>query len=441
MLAPAKPRANLGLRDGLIAEALLRGQTLEHRRHTRPYAVLPNPVEIQPLAGHPVNTHVLHFVQEKERGVILLGNGVGRCAIIAELAKAFPRQSFAVMTANHRQSKDVQYKLGKFDIRCQRITNTPGRDLDGRIVVGMFDSRNDRSVEFEKREVLIAYDAKQTLAERAQQLLVQPDVCGRLFGFIGAGTDVSPLQDDQLAATFGFDQIAVPLHGYCSVRLDAHFMTYNGGGVESNKALQVKREGIWKNKHRTQQVSAVACSLVERNREKLASRLPDFNADDMSGFPWRVVLLADNVEHIAEIALRHRSWPIRLADNYCSAGLTAEQRRLLERGIERSIGERTLIASPDGLAAIPPGSFDAVIWAGSGSGYPPIPWHHLVCPAASPRRLLLIDIRDRHNTLLRSWSTKRRRLYREVGWMDQALCPTLAKALRFLDRKYMEARR
>jgi hypothetical protein len=401
--------------------------------------VLPNPVEIQPLAGHPVNTHVLHFVQEKERGVILLGNGVGRCAIIAELAKAFPRQSFAVMTANHRQSKDVQYKLGKFDIRCQRITNTPGRDLDGRIVVGMFDSRNDRSVEFEKREVLIAYDAKQALAERAQQLLVQPDVCGRLFGFLGAGTNLSPLQEDQLAATFGFDRVVVPVHGYRQVRVDAHFMTYNGGVVESNKTLQVKREGIWKDKHRIQQVSSVARSLIKRDREKLTCRLPSFNPEDAAGFPWRVVLLADNVDHIAEIASRHRSWPIRLADNYCSAGLTEEHQRFLERGTERSIEGPILIASPEGLAATRPGSFDAVIWAGSGSGFPPIPWHHHVCPAASPSRLLLIDIRDRHHPLLRSWSTKRRQQYREAGWMDQGLCPTLARALRFLDRKNMEA--
>lgn len=439
MLSPVLPRANLGLREVVIAQALRQDRSLEHRRRTRAYPTLPQPVEIQPIAGRPISTHVNQFVHQFDRGVILIGTGVEQCAILAELVTAFPFQGFAILTATHRQSRNVQNELRKLSIGCQRFPNRSHNQSGERVVVGAFDSLRDRAVEIEKREILIAFDAHQALAEAAQQLLTQPDVCGRLFGFLREGTHLSPLKDDQLVATFGFDQVAVPAHGFCFVHVDAVFAEYRASmGVKGKKAVTIKRRGIWKDGHRNRNVTKLARALTEGDREALSRLLPEHETQLALNQPRRVALLTDSVEHVAGLAHRLRHWPIRLDRDYFDAELPAHEQRLLARGMSRWITGEALIATPQGLFEVPPGTFDVVIWAGSGSGFPPIPWSHLVCPDSKPRRLLLIDVRDRHHPQLRRWSQQRRDLYSEVGWMDLGMNRTLARICRFLDRKNAE---
>lgn len=441
LVPSAPPRANRGLWDPILVEAYRRDVTIEKRRLTRVYPELPQPVAIQPIGGRPVNTHVLEFVQRNKSGVVLLGGGVSRCAIMAELAMAFPAKRIAITTATHGQSKTVQAGLRKLKIRCQRFTGTSNPRSAERIVVGQFAALLHRAVEFEKRDILIAYDAREALSVQAQFTLVQSDVCGRLFGFLGAETHLSPLQEDQLAATFGFDQVAVPIHGCCPVAVDSTFVRYAGPSIQAEKIVALKRRGVWKNHLRNQVLARLARALAVGDCETSSRILAVDGACLRLAHPQRVVLLTDSVEHVAALASRLRSWPIGLDRDYIDAGLSAIEQRLLARGVSRRLTVDTMIATPRGLSEIRPGAFDSMIWAGSGSSFPPIPWHHLVCPASAPRRLMLIDVRDRQHPQLRRWSRQRRELYRDVGWMDAGRNPTLARILRFLVQKNSEVSR
>lgn len=225
-------------------------------------------------------------------------------------------------------------------------------------------------------------------------------------------------------------------HGCCPVSVDTVFMRHEGPGIDkAGGIVKLKRRGIWKEPRRNSRLAKMARTLVVGDVDtanQLARRLVQVEGGSV---PRRTVLLADSVEHIAALAERLRSWPIRVNPEYFQEGLTDIQQRSLQRGMARTVTGENLIATPDAMEETRPGTFEAVIWAGGSPGLPPIPWSHLVCRASDPRRLLLVDVRDRHHPRLRRWSCQRRTCYEDAGWLDRSTNPTLARILRFFDQR------
>lgn len=414
LLRPGLARANRGLTQLFPVLACDGGPRVECRTVFRIHN-LPEPAAVEDRLPAPLSPHLHRFIHEHDLGLIRIGNPVSRAQLIAEVALAFPRASMAIMTANVRAAKSLQYELRRAGVQAQRLVAARAPRRAGRVVVGTFDSMAHSEVEIEKRDILIVCDARTALSERAQGPLTAPDLRGRLYGFVTLDEQFSPLEADRLAATFGFMRSDVPAHGFQAVHVDVSWSRFSSALPGGSSALQVKRSGIWR------------CG--PRNR-----LIRNFARDALR--EHCVLVLAESVEHVARLAALLPDWPVRVADGCDTTGLPARLAARLEQGRSRWIVTH-LLATPEALQEIRPGAFDVVVWAGGGPGLPPMPPSHLMCPSESPQRMRIIDVADRHHPLLRRWRRSRRRAYEDRSWFECTftLDPAIGRAASFAWQK------
>ena len=434
LFSPDRPRPNRGLFLALSFHLHRQGIPFEQRPPTTATALLPEPAAISTNRRRPVSRHVVDFVHDNTLGLILYGHGVGRAAIIEELVGSYPDQTFAVMTSTRRKGADLLRKLRQAGVQAHRTTSRSER----RVIIGTYFSMANDYIGLEHRDVIIAHDAREAIGERAQLALTAPDIRGRLYGLLNSDEKLSQLEEDRLAATFGFDHVSVPAYGCQPVSVGVTLFRYDGPFLEADKSLaSLKRRGIWNEPRRNQRFTKLARAISEGDAETIGRLAPDLTENHGVNSPRGTVLLADSIEHVVALARRLRSWPIRINPHYTDVGLPDGARRLLQRGMHRWVG-RNLIATPDGLSEITPGTFDFLVWAGGGPTLPPIPWNHLTCPSTEPRRLIVVDVDERHHPRLRRWSRQRRQGFRDAGWFERPFNPTLGRVLRFLDRRPQE---
>ncbi|EAQ80549.1 hypothetical protein [Blastopirellula marina] len=438
LLSPSPRRANRGLIELIEYLAHEHNLTVQRRLMTRPRNRLPMPAQVASFVSWPPSSHVHELVHDHDSGLIYLGRRVGREQIIAELTRAFPSSTFAIMVATNQQADKVQAKLKGWGIDAQKVNERRGASGAGRCSIGLFRALQAREVEFEKRDVIIAYDALETISENGQMLLTIPDVCGRLFGLLDHDANRMQRQSDLLASTFGFRQAIVPMHGRRPVDVRTAFIRKRFSDTAAQTAYQAKRNGIWYNNDRNQMLTSLACGLAEGNGEKVSRYLNATNIGLCCNAQHRVALLTDSIEHLAQLATTIESWPIRVSASVDLTGLPAEKQRLMVRGTQRWVDGQTLLATPGGLANIQPGTFDAILWAGGGPGLPPIPSSQLTTARHSPRSLYVIDVKDRHHSQLRRWSHARQKACLDAGWIDGAECPVQAAFQAFLERRNQE---
>jgi neutral ceramidase len=81
--------------------------------------------------------------------------------------------------------------------------------------------------EIEKRDILIAYDARTALSERAQGPLTAPDLRGRLYGFVTLDEPFLRWKRIAWLRTFGFFRVDVPAHGFQAVAVDMSWSRFS----------------------------------------------------------------------------------------------------------------------------------------------------------------------------------------------------------------------
>ena len=411
LLTPEGVRANAGLTQLLSLLTHYVRSPVEVRRTTA-VSNLEVPADVSLFWPAPT-THLHRFVRSCESGLISTESISIRSRLIAELFRAFPDHSFAVMTASVRDAKQVERRLRQHRIPVQRLRSQYAPRSVGRIVVGPFESLAHNEVELEKRDILIAYDARHALAERAQGPLTAPDLRCRLFGFISLDDSFSQRERDRLAATFGFQRCDVPGPGTQRVVVRTVQVPFRAARPTCESLGSLKRHGIWRCHHRNR--------LIARQAKEI-------------GQGRRVVVLVDSLEHAACLCRRLPEWPVRIGGHAEPSLLPDRMRQDLARNLSLPISGPRLIATPAGLASASEFQFDDVFWAGSGPGLPPIPNALLMSPSRCDRDVLLHDVADRHDPTLRRWARSRRDAYETAEWFDLSLTapPHVLRADSFL---------
>jgi len=429
-------RVNAGLLLPLQLHAMRMGlssgqiQTVWHEPRL---ARLPVPVPVEPRDGRAVDNHVIRFVAH-ERGVIRYDRRrVNPLWLVAQLYRAYPENLIAVVTSSRQSAERARRQLKVLGVNMEETVTTPLCEDARRIVVDTSTNMAMPDYDFEKRDIVVALDAVQALADAAQYAFTAQDARFHLFGLLADDGRVSPRERDLLMATFGPYEVAVPAHGYQPVRVEVARHKIETTFLPDNiKAYKLKRDGVWRCAIRNARVRRLATILRNGSLELLRRHYPDVARDLLNLVPQRVVVLADAIEHVVQLGKELPAWPIRTGQNVVDAGLTNHHREILRRGRSRWNVEGYCIATVDGLQDFEPGAFDTIIWVGSGPHLPLIPESQLICPATREGRRLLIDFNDRHHPVLRRWSRRRREACEQVGWFGPGIDPARGRAGRFL---------
>lgn len=374
---------------------------------------LPEPSPVAARVTQQVSTHVLQFVRDQDLGIIGLGPNVSRSRIIGEIASAYPEQSIAVLATTRNAVKKTVHELRKGDVRTEQVRSDSCPSSAARVVVGTYEAMGHDMVELDKRDFILTLDAREALSERAQLALIASDLRGRLFGFVKLDEDFAPLENNHLAATFGFHQADVPIHGFQPVVVDVEWLKFRVQPPSGNTPATIKRNGVWRSGLRNRLLAKYAKSAIVDHR---------------------VVMLVDSIKHACRLGRHLADWPISIDADSNLDGLSTADHDVLLAGRSRWISGTNLIATATAFAAIRPHTFDTVIWAGSGPGLPPIPTSHLICSSDARHQMTVVDIRDRHHPLLRRWSRMRREAYIDAGWFERQfqLDPATGRAVRFV---------
>jgi hypothetical protein len=96
-----------------------------------------------------------------------------------------------------------------------------------------------------------------------------------------------------------------------------------------------------------------------------------------------------------------------------------------------SVRCRPLIATTAALRSLDLATVDVLLWAGGGPTAPPLPANRMAVPECRDRRLIIVDVDDKHHPLLAKWSRRRRRDYEANGWHAPGVNPIEAAVRRF----------
>lgn len=432
LLIPAIGRANAGLELAVRAWAARRGigvrvQPLGFR--PRP---LPQPIPCASNGTTFGDLHVPRFVQQHERGIIRYWPGVSLCSLIAQIILTFPNATFAIMRATRDRARQLAQQLRRLGIRVTLATATKCPDKPGRVVVSTFNGMAHPQIELEKRHVVFLPNAVEAVAERAQLPLLTADSRFRPFAFMPLDGRLSPREEDWLMAVFGFEELDVPRHWYGHVQVEVVLHAVHGPRITGRTAITIKRRGIWLHHARNRRTAQLAAALASGG-EQLARQFPEI-ADLPDHQPRRVAVAVENVEQAIALSDFLPDWPLLLARDVITTGLTPQQLAALQRSWSGgSVGGR-FIATITALAEAMP-TLDAVVWAGGGPHAPALPPGALLSPATESRRLLLVDCQDHHHPLLCRWSRRRQREYVLSGWFPAGVDPVRGRAELFLAKR------
>ena len=135
------------------------------------------------------------------------------------------------------------------------------------------------------------------------------------------------------------------------------------------------------------------------------------------GSEFRVVVLVENVEHALTLADRLHGWPIVTGPDVATVGLSPRQIAALEerrwRGGDQPARVVATLAGLDAAGSVEP---DVVIRADGGADVPEALANCCITHNHRARSLLLIDLDDRHHSVLRRWGRRRLKSYLARGW-------------------------
>lgn len=405
-LGASAQRPCLGLEPVVSLELRRRGFHVDRR--VRPVQ------DLGAVAGNG-DTRPAVFVKNNPLGLIEFGASVDRNALLSDLVRLLPEARFAFATAGKARAKQLHDHFRKINIASTLASTKPPSDSDSRrIVVGTFSALASAEVECNKRAVFVVVNAPDAMHAGAAACLTQADFGCRLLGVVSTEKCLSAGERDRLATVFGFERLTIPAPG---LELSSPVVVpwkYQGGGIANGAKPHEVILRLWRDHQRNRTIAKVARLIITGTDASVSDRLgsPPQLSD-------QVILLAGSVEQAARVGTLLADWPIRTAEAHLNE-LSGRPRRSLARGRTRWAAGRHWITTPQAADDIEL-PFDrgltVVVWAGAGPGLPPLPAQWLTVPARSGRKLLIVDIEDRHHPTLRRWSRSRQRAYREAEWL------------------------
>ena len=390
--------------------------------------------DLDALQAHGVvDKSVIDLVRHNDRGIVRYGNGVNLAWVIAQVALAYPDRSIVIATATVSEAKGMASALRHYfpnDVGLIRSGRVPSDRK--RIVVGNYEALLGGCMDINRRGLLIALDAVEVLGKRGRDVIDEAS-SARLLGFLPYQTHLPPRDADHVRCFFGFHEAHVPCHGHQPLPVDVIFQGFahkHDMPIDSGSPVS-QRKPVWQNPIRNRQVTRIARGLhgndikivrgIKRAYPALSGRRTN-----------RVGILACNLEHAVALARKLPGWRIATGLGVNTDGMNKANRDLLTKATKLTGNHLPTIFTIAAADQIDPQRIDVLIRADAGTGLPPINSEKLILANGMNRRLLLVDVDDKCHHVLRRWTRKRRRAYRECGWYCPGADPLEQRVMDFL---------
>lgn len=385
----------------------------------------------------PHDPGLLEFIRGCEHGVVMYGKGrVEPARLVAQIGLAFPTATVAVAAATNGEVEKVSGQIRRWLPGVATATADRCPADVGPVVVATYYGLAHAQVEVEKRDIVIALDARQAIGDRGM-LALSAARRARLFGLLPLGATLAPWDRDRITCVFGLEELAIPRHGYKERAVGVACLPITGGpGLPGNMSLvDLKRRGIWGHPVRNRRIARLAEAMKTGNRDWMVN-----HASAVATYSNRLGLhgvrvVVETVEHALALAAVMPGWPILTGRHVAEQGLSGGQRRLLAERRAGSVWADHGIVTAGGLEELDLSAVDGVIWAGAGLGPAPLPERGLECRQGEEQPLLLVDFADRHHPVLRRWARSRQRAYIEQGWFPAGMDALVARVKRFLSER------
>ncbi|REJ65340.1 MAG: hypothetical protein DWQ31_18250 [Planctomycetota bacterium] len=394
---------------------------------------------LQNLNG--IDRPLLELVHEQSSGLIRYGRKIDRARLIAQVALAWPEISIAVAVKKRCDVDDLVSQLNRYDVDAFGITGGRDSSQRPRVVVGTFQSLLGAACAFlPRREIVIACDAIESLGEVGQQVLQCPD-SARLYGMIPSERQIAPYDEDQLRSYFGFHEISIVRHGQTERRVDVAWERIAGGPRISRRSelIDVIRKGVWHHPVRNRHIARLAAGFIANDRELLGRTYPTVAEAMPERDELHVIVFVEGVEHALALAKHLPGWPLTVAADVQTTGLSAADRTVLETAHNRPQATGAQIVTASALSTVDLSAVDVLIRADAGVGDPVFAATDLVSgnwiEPGKQGRMLLVDFHDRHHPKLRKRSRLRKQAYQAHGWYAAGIDPVEERVNRFLAKR------
>lgn len=401
----------------------------------RPRTPLPN-AQHGPRTGlDPMDEQLLTLIGQHDRALVRYDPAcVDPIRLIAQIALAWPDRSLAVAAGHVQQVRAVRNQLRKHLPNVVAvISRDPIADESvGRVVVATYTGLGHTGVEVEKRDIVVALNAMEALGSQSRWCLDHAHEA-RIYGLLDMHAGLAPYDRDRLVELFGFQEVAVPQHGWQERPVQVVQQRTEGLPplAKDLSTLAMKRAGIWRNTVRNEHIARTARLLQHGKGHKREPHFPAIAHLLQSRTIQQVVVLVENVEHGQALQQLLPDWALITGPNAQERGAEGEGK--LSRSAKGGGKRPYALVTFAGLPGMSLKDVDVLLRADGGMGLPPLPDGDLIHPVAeSPQPLVLIDIYDKHHPRLRSWAEKREAAYAERGWWPVGVGPVEARVEHFL---------
>jgi hypothetical protein len=380
---------------------------------------LPAP-DLSRLAGFPqIDVPLLNFVRHLDRGLVRVGrHGKVRVArLLAQIALAWPELPIVIVSASvdlaHRVYRGLRQYLSDVGLAVRNCL-TPRQT---RVVVTTPMRLGRGEIEIEQRQILIALNPDKLVSSSSTMWgteILKHVWKGRLLGVLFDDQSFPPRTRDLITAYFGTTATTVPAHGRRLTHVNVVMSEICGGyrPPHSRDEAVLKQLGIYGHHLRNRRIVHLARDLAVARRKELEEKFTAVavRTDERR---LRVGVLVDQVEH-GLILARKLGWPLVAGSDVEMAGLTDEDRDILERGRAAQSKRKSVVITFAGLEGVR--RFDVLVRADGGVGLPPLPGRWLSVPHAKPASLTIVDFKDNQHPMLRKRSRLRKEAYRAADW-------------------------
>jgi hypothetical protein len=369
----------------------------------------------------PVDRTMLELVHDHDRGLARYKAGAVRPArLIAQIALAFRDMTIAVAAKRRADVRRLGRLLRKHLPGMVDTVDGPAPIRLKRVVVATFLGLGEPGIEIEKKDFLIIPDAAEALEANAR-FAIRHAERARLCGFLKIGRKLAPYDVDWLAALFGVKDIVIRRHGHVDRPIEVVTVKCVGGQrlAADMGIVSIKRQALWRYGLRNRRLAALARALADGDHQRLDTELPVVAARlARSGCALKIALLVENIEQALAFAERLPGWPIVAGLHVATVGLTGRLAALLAQRRWNGVGTPArAIVTLAGLAGAGLEKLDVLVRADGGQYVPPA-LDDIVIRASTPnRRLVVVDVDDRHPPRLRQWARQRQAAYLERGWV------------------------
>jgi hypothetical protein len=404
----------------------------------------PLPPPCQVPGFEPADRGLLQLVREHDWALIRHDpKAVDAARLVAQVALAWPDRTLVVAARRRREVYDLARRLRAFLPRVSVVTARDKPAAVDRVVVATYEglghtasyrAPGHKVFDVSWVDTVVVPDAREATGRVAITCLSRA-VRARLYGLIDTAARPAPLERDQLASLFGFQELAIPYHG-CRERPVRVVHCRIHGGPElplASTGVPLERRGLWQHPVRNRKVRQLASAFRKGDEEELGRLL----GVTISTPPPGVLVLVANVEQALALAPQLPGWPVAAGPGVLTDGLTAEQAcRLRAMPDPCCLGPLHAVVTPTALPGTDLARVSVLLRADGGSGLPPFGPGVLVERDDVPARpLLVVDFLDRHHPVLRRRSRRRRAAYDEHGWFGPGVHPVEARVAQFLDNR------